>query len=73
MKLTGLVHRLTAALALIIHLSPQYKDGIKPLLEVLQAKEILLSKLDSQLIGGKEITKREVKQLIQEVASKLCP
>ena len=67
------MHRLTAALALVIHLSPNYTDEVKSLLDVLQAKGTLSSKLDPSLFGGKGIQKKEVKDLIHEVATKLCP
>jgi desumoylating isopeptidase 1 len=67
------VHRLTAAFALAIYLSPCFEEEVTPLLEVLQAKETLLSKLDPEMFGGKGVSKKEVKELIQEVATKLCP
>lgn len=46
---------------------------MKSLLEVLQAKETLQAKLGPTLFGGKGITKKEVKTLILEISSKLCP
>ncbi|OCF39300.1 hypothetical protein I317_06882 [Kwoniella heveanensis CBS 569] len=58
-------HRLLAALAMIIYLSPRYTDDIKPLLEVLGAKGIIGAKTK----GWK---KKEVKKLAEEIASKLC-
>lgn len=66
------VHRLTASLAFLIRLSPFYEAQICPLLESLQARSILQSKLGK---GGKDggTTKKEVKRLVEEVALKLCP
>jgi len=69
------VHRLTAALALFLRLSPQYESQIKPLLEVLQTRRLLKSKLVRgsgwNVDGG--IGKKEIRKLVEEVAMKLCP
>jgi hypothetical protein len=69
-----IVHRLTAALALFIRLSPWYNDQVKTLLEVLQVKGTLQSKLTKgdgwESEGG--VSKKDVRQLIAEVADKLC-
>jgi hypothetical protein len=68
------VHRLTAALALFLRLSPWYDDQLKPLLEVLQVKDTLKNKLRKgngwESDGG--VSKKEVRLLIAEVADKLC-
>jgi desumoylating isopeptidase 1 len=69
------VHRLTAALAFFLRLSPQYESQIKPLLEVLQARKLLQGKLVKgsgwNVDGG--IGKKEIRKLVEEVAMKLCP
>jgi hypothetical protein len=71
------VHRLTASLAFLIRLSPSYKSSsegqLSPLLEVLQAKSILKSKLKKGGCGENGVTKKEVRKLVEEVADKLCP
>lgn len=68
------VHRLTASLAFFIHLSPYLDTQLKPLLEVLQAQDVLKAKLSAGGNGCGEngVVKKEVKKLIDEVASKLC-
>lgn len=70
-----LVHRLTAALAFFLRLSPQYESQIKPLLEVLQTRKLLQGKLVKgsgwNVDGG--IGKKEIRKLVEEVAMKLCP
>lgn len=66
------VHRLVASLAFMIHLSPYMNDSISPLLDVLQARNILSSKLQSGGCGEKGVIKEEVRKLIKETAS-LCP
>jgi len=69
-----LVHRLAAALAFYLRLSPQYESQIKPLLEVLQSRELLKSKLSKgsgwNLDGG--ISKKDIRKLVDEIAVKLC-
>jgi len=69
------VHRLTAALAFFLRLSPQYESQIKSLLEVLQARKLLRGKLVKgsgwNADGG--IGKKEIRKLVEEVAMKLCP
>jgi hypothetical protein len=67
------VHRLTAALAFLLRLSPFHDDQILPLLEVLQARAALKTKLGSGLSREFAVGKKEVRKLIQEVADKLCP
>lgn len=64
------VYRLTATLALFLRLSPFYEDQLLPLLEVLQARSVLQSKLNGE--GGLKVHKQEVRALIQGVAEKLC-
>lgn len=68
------VHRLTASLAFFIHLSPYLDTQLKPLLEVLQAQDVLKAKLSAGGNGCGEngVVKKEVRKLIDEVASKLC-
>ncbi|KAI5122453.1 hypothetical protein M0805_008764 [Coniferiporia weirii] len=68
------VHRLAAALAFFLHLSPFYEAQLKPLLEVLQARDVLGAKLSGgpEGCGEKGISKKEVKALVEEVAEKLC-
>ena len=69
------VHRLTAALAFFLRLSPQYESQIKDILDVLQARKILKGKLVKgsgwNVDGG--IGKKDIRKLIEEVAMKLCP
>ncbi|KAL4250786.1 DeSI family protein [Abortiporus biennis] len=65
-------HRLTACLGFLLYLSPvsSYEGNFKPLLEVLQAKEVLESLL-SPTGEGAVVKKKEVKALIKEVVE-LC-
>jgi hypothetical protein len=63
-----LVHRLVASLAYFLRLSPVYEDEVSPLLEVLQAKDTLKTKTSEG-----PVKKSEVKKLVEEVATKLCP
>ena len=69
------VHRLTAALAFFLRLSPQYESQIKGLLEVLQTRKLLQGKLVKgpgwSVDGG--IGKKDIRKLVEEVAMKLCP
>jgi hypothetical protein len=67
------VHRLSASLALLLRLAPTYEEDIGPLLEVLQARDTLQSKLTKGQCGENGAQKKEVKALLQEVATKLCP
>jgi hypothetical protein len=52
-----------------------YESQIKPILEVLQARKSLKSKLVKgsgwNVDGG--VGKKEVRKLVEEVAMKLCP
>ena len=67
------VHRLVAALAFLLRLSPSYEGQLAPLLEVLQSRETLEGKLQKGVCGENGVQKPEVRKLIQEVAAKLCP
>ncbi|KAL1660602.1 PPPDE putative peptidase domain-containing protein [Schizophyllum commune] len=67
------VHRLTACLAFLLRLSPFYDTQVVPLLEVLQAKNILLGKLEKGGCGENGVLKPEIRGLVEEVAQKLCP
>ncbi|KAF9492035.1 thioredoxin family protein [Pleurotus eryngii] len=70
------VHRLVAALASLLRLSP-FHEQLGGLLEVLQAKDVLKRKLAAGNFGagvGKGgVRKEEVRALIRDVADKLCP
>ena len=65
-----LVHRLVASLALFVYLSPFYDSELKPLMDVLQAQEILRSKLKGgdEGFGQGGVTKKELKALLPDVA-----
>ncbi|KAL1745277.1 PPPDE putative peptidase domain-containing protein [Schizophyllum fasciatum] len=67
------VHRLTACLAFLLRLSPFYDTQVVPLLEVLQAKNALLGKLEKGGCGENGVSKPDIRGLVQEVATKLCP
>jgi F0F1-type ATP synthase delta subunit len=49
-------------------LSPIYEEELSSLLEVLQAKDTLKSK-----VSDGPVKKSDVKKLVEEVANKLCP
>ena len=68
------VHRLIASLAFLLHLSPFYESQLKPLLEVLQVKDVLKEKLAGgpEGCGEKGVVKKDVRSLISEVADELC-
>jgi len=68
------VHRLAASLGFFLRLSPQYESQIRPLLEVLQSRQILKGKLTKGLGWNAEggIAKKDVRKLVEEVATKLC-
>ncbi|KAH7913980.1 PPPDE putative peptidase domain-containing protein [Hygrophoropsis aurantiaca] len=68
-----IVHRLSACLALLLRLSPYTESQLTPLLEVLQARNILEGKLEKGGCGEAGVVKKEVRKLIQEIAEKLCP
>ncbi|KZT11835.1 DUF862-domain-containing protein [Laetiporus sulphureus 93-53] len=67
------VHRLTASLAFLLRLSPTYDTQIVPLLESLQARDTLKGKLQRGGCGEQGVQKKEVRNLVVEVAEKLCP
>jgi hypothetical protein len=68
------VYRLTAALAFSLRLSHHYESQIRPLLEVLQSRQVLKGKLakGSGWNTDSGITKKNVRNLVQEVADNLC-
>ncbi|KAG8955891.1 hypothetical protein FRC04_006338 [Tulasnella sp. 424] len=65
------VHRLTASLAFIVHLSPNFSDSLGPLMEVLSAKDVLQSKLGAGGCGEKGVTKDDIRRLVKETVQ-LC-
>ena len=68
------VHRLVAALAFFLRLMPGYETQVKPLLEVLQSRDILKRKLTKGdgWDGEGGISKKDARKLVSEVAEKLC-
>ena len=64
---------MVAALAFLLRLSPSYEGQLAPLLEVLQARDTLKSKLAKGGCGEKGVQKPEVRKLVEEVSAKLCP
>ncbi|KAL7418862.1 hypothetical protein Q5752_006546 [Cryptotrichosporon argae] len=56
-------HRLLVALALLVYLSPGYESALKPMLDVLSARETIVRKSRGW--------KRDVRKLADEVAAKL--
>jgi desumoylating isopeptidase 1 len=64
------VHRLTATLAFLMRLSPNYQDQLLPLLDVLGVRETLKGKLAED--GKLKVRKKEVRALLEEVAVQLC-
>ncbi|KAJ8080411.1 hypothetical protein PM082_017244 [Marasmius tenuissimus] len=67
------VHRLVASLGCLLRMSPFFDTQLSPLLEVLQAKDILKAKLRSGECGEKGVEKKDVRKLVDEIADKLCP
>ncbi|KAF8313556.1 PPPDE putative peptidase domain-containing protein [Cantharellus anzutake] len=74
------VHRLVASLALLVYLSPSYSpdsNEVGDMLEVLDAKQKILSKLEPSGFGAEDsstgISKQEVRKLVEEVGGALCP
>ncbi|EAU88372.1 thioredoxin family protein [Coprinopsis cinerea okayama7 len=67
------VHRLVACLAFLIRLSPVHDTQLGPLLEVLQAKEVVRAKLVKgegwNTDGG--LAKKDVRKLVEELTNKL--
>ncbi|CAL1713052.1 unnamed protein product [Somion occarium] len=66
-----IVHRLTASLAFLLRLSPVYESQLAPLLEVLQAKETLQSKLEKGGCGEQGVQNNDIRSLIAQVAESL--
>ncbi len=68
------MHRLVASLAFLLHLSPFFETQLKPMLDVLEARSALLAKLKGGEggFGEKGVSKKEVRALVEEVATKLC-
>lgn len=66
------VYRLTASLACLLRLSPFYEQQLVPLLEVLQARGVLKTKLEKGGCGEAGVVKKEIRRLVVEVAEKLC-
>jgi desumoylating isopeptidase 1 len=64
------VHRLTATLAFLIRLSPNYQDQLLPLLSILGVHETLKGKLGDD--GKLKVRKKDIRALLEEVADKLC-
>jgi hypothetical protein len=62
-----IVHRLVTCLGFLVHLSPHLEE-VGSLLDVLQAKEILHSKLVEKGLVQKE----PIRKLIDEIADELC-
>ena len=67
------MHRLVAALAFMLRLSPSFEGQLASMLEVLESKKTLKSKLEEGGCGEAGVQKPEVRKLIEEVAEKLCP
>ncbi|KAF8626145.1 hypothetical protein AX15_005039 [Amanita polypyramis BW_CC] len=65
----GFVHRLTAALAFVIRFSP-FWSSLESLLQVLQCREVLESKLSQ---GGGVGQNTDARKVIREVAHELIP
>ncbi|EKM51910.1 uncharacterized protein PHACADRAFT_262319 [Phanerochaete carnosa HHB-10118-sp] len=66
------VHRLTACLAFLLRFSPVYDSQIGSLLEVLQAKDTLKSKLAPGGCGVEGVKSSNLRKLITQVADNLC-
>jgi hypothetical protein len=63
--LTLIGHRLLAATALLMYLSPAYAGTLHPLLQVLEARTTLQE-------AGKRWGNKDARKLADEVAAKLC-
>ena len=64
---------MVAALAFMLRLSPSFEGQLASMLEVLESKKTLKSKLEKGECGEAGVQKPEVRKLIEEVADKLCP
>ncbi|KAG8832841.1 hypothetical protein FRC17_000545 [Serendipita sp. 399] len=60
------LHRLVTCLGLLVHLSPHLEE-IRSLLEVLQVKETLQSKVDNQTIVKKDTVRKLAKEMLDEL------
>ncbi|TCD70510.1 hypothetical protein EIP91_002855 [Steccherinum ochraceum] len=67
-----IVHRLTASLAFLLRFSPVHEAQLQPLLEVLQAKDTLRSKLEKGGCGEEGVRNADVRKLVQQVSDSLC-
>ncbi|KAI0345887.1 DUF862-domain-containing protein [Trametopsis cervina] len=67
-----IVHRLVACLAFLLRFSPVHETQVKPLLDVLQAKDTVKSKLDSKGFSPEGVKGPALRKLITEVADQLC-
>lgn len=66
------MHRLIACLAFLLRFSPVYDTHLAPLLEVLQAKETLKTKLDGTGFPPDGVKGPTLRKLIADVADGLC-
>ncbi|KAG8805868.1 hypothetical protein FRC18_006446 [Serendipita sp. 400] len=60
------LHRLITCLGLLIHLSPHLEE-VRSLLEVLQVKETLQAKMNDQGTVKKEVVRKLVKEIVDEL------
>ncbi|KAG8812290.1 hypothetical protein FRC17_002098 [Serendipita sp. 399] len=60
------LHRLITCLGLLVHLSPHLEE-VRSLLEVLQVKETLQSKVNNQAIVKKDAVRKLVKEMLDEL------
>ncbi|KAI0688322.1 DUF862-domain-containing protein [Cytidiella melzeri] len=67
-----IVHRLVACLAFLLRFSPVHDSHVGSLLEVLQAKETLKSKLNSSGFSPNGVKGPALQKLITQVADQLC-
>ena len=70
--ITFAVHRLTACLAFLLRFSPVYESHLQSLLEVLQAKDTLKSKLTAAGFAADGVKGAALRKLIGQVADQLC-
>lgn len=67
-----IVHRLTASLAFMLRFSPVYDAQVRPLVDVLQGKEMLKAKLEKGGFGEEGVKAAPLRKLITQVADHLC-